>query len=352
MDSFLSGFGAVKCIRSPDKCFSLFRTPGSMGGPQPPAEGNASSATSPRTSSIARSTKPGHVSKLRSTFGARQSSFGAGRASARPSSAKLTAAEPRAKKAAQEEAIRQHNAMMKEKLASTKSKSSHALTAEQLAAREEAALRKKQEAEDKRRRLEASNLRHSTKLSSATAKSEMKLTPEQLAAREAVATRKRSESEEKRRQLEAANAKHSENLSSVTAKSEMALTAEQEAAREAVATRKRSESEEKRRQLEAAMQVQRLQQQRAAPPEPRGRRRGHDPGGPRAGRLRAPVALGLRGERPDLGVLRGRHGRRVSPRPPFAIRPLRPRAPIPLRAHISRREFVVYAFLYVMLKET
>ena len=113
-----------------------------MGGPQPPAEGNASSATSPRTSSIARSTKPGHVSKLRSTFGARQSSFGAGRASARPSSAKLTAAERRAKKAAQEEAIRQHNAMMKEKLASTKSKSSHALTAEQLAAREEAALRK------------------------------------------------------------------------------------------------------------------------------------------------------------------------------------------------------------------
>ena len=83
-----------------------------MGGPQPPAEGNASSATSPRTSSIARSTKPGHVSKLRSTFGARQSSFGAGRASARPSSAKLTAAERRAKKAAQEEAIRQHNAMI------------------------------------------------------------------------------------------------------------------------------------------------------------------------------------------------------------------------------------------------
>ena len=35
-----------------------------MGGPQPPVEGNASSATSPRTSSIARSTKPGHVSKL------------------------------------------------------------------------------------------------------------------------------------------------------------------------------------------------------------------------------------------------------------------------------------------------
>ena len=102
-----------------------------MAGPQPP-EAPSKSAASPRTSAIARhgTAKQGHVTKLRNSWaGARQdsSSGGVGRqtsfnaarqtwggarggtaavSGARPSSAKLTAAERRAKKAAQEEAIR------------------------------------------------------------------------------------------------------------------------------------------------------------------------------------------------------------------------------------------------------